>query len=119
MHLQGITVVFRLCSYPSQQITVKPVLSGHSKIDKPKVIKTNGSLMKVEIIEDCSLAIIGLENSFFWSSLGVATLDWLYCMVIVGRLPGWQSVPIVILYILEILIPEFLVQTVYLSVPEI
>ena len=28
--------------------TVKPVLSGHSKIDKTKVLKTNGSLMKVE-----------------------------------------------------------------------
>ena len=27
--------------------TVKPVLSGHSKIDKTKVLKTNGSLMKV------------------------------------------------------------------------
>ena len=30
--------------------TVKPVLSGHSKIDKTKVLKTNGSLMKVESI---------------------------------------------------------------------
>ena len=29
------------------KITVKPVLSGHSKIDKTKVLKTNGSLMKV------------------------------------------------------------------------
>ena len=28
--------------------TVKPVLSGHSKIDKTKVLKANGSLMKVE-----------------------------------------------------------------------
>ena len=28
-------------------ITVKPVLSGYSKIDKTKVFKTNGSLMKV------------------------------------------------------------------------
>ena len=27
--------------------TVKPVLSGHSKIDKTKVLKTNGRLMKV------------------------------------------------------------------------
>ena len=27
--------------------TVKPVLSGHSKIDKTKILKTNGSLMKV------------------------------------------------------------------------
>ena len=34
--------------------TVKPVLSGHSKIDKTKVLKTNGSLMKVESIVECS-----------------------------------------------------------------
>ena len=34
--------------------TVKPVLSGHSKIDKTKVFKTNGSLMKVESIAECS-----------------------------------------------------------------
>ena len=30
--------------------TVKPVLSGHSKIDKIKVLIANGSLMKVKII---------------------------------------------------------------------
>ena len=35
--------------------TVKPVLSGHSKMDKTKVLKTNGSLMKVESIAECSL----------------------------------------------------------------
>ena len=34
--------------------TVKPFLSGHSKIDKTKVLKTNGSLMKVESIAECS-----------------------------------------------------------------
>ena len=34
--------------------TVKPVLSGHS-IDKIKISKTNGSLMKVESIAECSL----------------------------------------------------------------
>ena len=28
--------------------TVKPVVSGHSKIDKTKALKTNGSSMKVE-----------------------------------------------------------------------
>ena len=55
--------------------TVKPVLSGHSKIDKTKVLKTNGSLMKVKSIAECSfgafcntfdlhLAIICLENQF-------------------------------------------------------
>ena len=29
---------------------VNPVLSGHSKIDKTKVLKTNGRLIKVESI---------------------------------------------------------------------
>ena len=35
--------------------TVKPVLSGHSKIDNTKALKQNGSLMKVESIAECSL----------------------------------------------------------------
>ena len=46
------------CFYPNPLInnnTVKPVLSGHSKIDKTKVLKTNGSFMKVERIAECSL----------------------------------------------------------------
>ena len=36
-----------------EKYTVKPVLSGHSKIAK-QVFKTNGSLMKVESIAECS-----------------------------------------------------------------
>ena len=36
-------------------LTVKPVLSGHSKIDKTKVLKTGGSLLQVESIAECSL----------------------------------------------------------------
>ena len=39
----GILVTHKLWTY-----TVKPVLIGHSKIDKTKVLKTNGRLMKVE-----------------------------------------------------------------------
>ena len=35
--------------------TVKPVLSGPSKIDKTKVLKTDGTLMQVESIAECSL----------------------------------------------------------------
>ena len=35
--------------------TVKPVLSSHSKMDKTKVFKTKGSLMKVESTAECSL----------------------------------------------------------------
>ena len=34
--------------------TVKPVLSSHLKIDKTKVLKTNGRLMKVKSIAECS-----------------------------------------------------------------
>ena len=40
------------------QFKVKPVLSGHSKIDKTKVLKTNESSMKVESIAECSLVIV-------------------------------------------------------------
>ena len=43
-------------SKTTQSLTIaKPVLSGHSKIDKAKVLKTNGSVMKVEGIAECSL----------------------------------------------------------------
>ena len=43
------------CDYSRiQSRTVKPVLSGHSKIDKTKILLTNGSLMKVESIAECS-----------------------------------------------------------------
>ena len=42
--------------------TVKPALSGHYNIDKSKVIKTSGSLMKVESIAECSLG--AFCNSF-------------------------------------------------------
>ena len=51
-------------------ITVKPVLGGLSKIDKTKVLNTNGSLMKAESIAafcntfDLHSSIIGLENQF-------------------------------------------------------
>ena len=34
--------------------TVKPVLSDHLKINKTTILVTNGSLMKVESIAECS-----------------------------------------------------------------
>ena len=34
--------------------TVKPVLSGHSKIDKTKILMTNGSIMQVKSIAEYS-----------------------------------------------------------------
>ena len=39
----------------ANRITLKPVLSGHSKLDITKALKTNGTLMKVESIAECSL----------------------------------------------------------------
>ena len=42
------------------------VLSGHSKMDKTKVLKTNGSLMKVESIAECSTWSI---LQYFWPAL--------------------------------------------------
>ena len=42
--------------------TVKPVLSGHSKIDETRILKTNGSLMQVESIAECSL--VAFCNTF-------------------------------------------------------
>ena len=36
-----------------ETLTVKPVLSGHSKIDKTKVLMPNGSLMKVKSVAEC------------------------------------------------------------------
>ena len=58
--------------------TVKPVKNSHSKTDKTKFFMTNGSLMKVESIAECSTgntfdllyAIIGLGNHF------VVFLEW-------------------------------------------
>ena len=58
-----------------QHFTVKPVLSGHTKIDRTKVVKTNGSLMEVKSIVECSLGafcntfdlhltITSIENQF-------------------------------------------------------
>ena len=35
--------------------TVNPVLNGHLKIDKTKVLMTNGSLMNVKSISKCPL----------------------------------------------------------------
>ena len=56
--------------------TVKPVLSGHLKIDKTKVLMENGSLIKFHSIAECAplgafcntfdlhQVIIGIENQF-------------------------------------------------------
>ena len=60
--------------------TVKPVLSGHSKIDKTKVLKANSSLMKVESIAECSL---GAFCNTFDLHLAIITLVNVYVDVVV------------------------------------
>ena len=44
--------------FSKNMYTVKPVLSGHSKIDKTNILMTNGSFMKVESIAKCSTGSI-------------------------------------------------------------
>ena len=46
--------------------SVKPVLSGHSKKDKTKILVVNGSLMEVESIAECSPWGI---LQYFWPAL--------------------------------------------------
>ena len=61
--------------------TVEPVLSGHSKIDKTKILMTNGSLMKVESIAECSrwsiLLYFGpaLSDNWIWKPILVFFLS--------------------------------------------
>ena len=63
--------------------TVKPVLSGHLKIiDKTKVLKENGGLMKVESSAECSPRSI---LQYFWPALG----DNRYRKLIFGVLFEW------------------------------
>ena len=51
---------FTSCSalFLSDISTVKPVLRGHSKIGKTKILMTDGSLMNVEIIAAILLTFI-------------------------------------------------------------
>ena len=46
--------------------TVKPVYNGHSKIDKTKILMTNGSSMKVKSFAECSPWSI---LQYFWPAL--------------------------------------------------
>ena len=54
-YISNIHYGYNTCK-TNDQYTVKPVYSGHSKIDKAKVLKTNCGLMKVDsIAAECSL----------------------------------------------------------------
>ena len=62
MQWTGLTVKY----YILVVHTVEPALSGHSKIDKTKILMTIGSLMKVTSIAECSLWSI---LQYFWPAL--------------------------------------------------
>ena len=81
-------------------LTVKPVLSSHSKIDKTKILMTNGSIMKAKVLQNATLgafcntfdlhsAIISLENQFL-VFLRVAVLDRFYCITMCYKLINGQ-----------------------------
>ena len=53
--LDSCSYMFKSDFYAYASNTVKPVLNIHTKIDKTKVLMTNGSLMKVESIAECTL----------------------------------------------------------------
>ena len=55
-------------NYPVGKVlyTVKPVLNDHWKIDKNRILMTNGSLMKVESIAEGSIWSI---LQYFWPAL--------------------------------------------------
>ena len=63
--------VFQACD----QVTVKPVQNDHSKNDKAKILITNGNLMKVKSIAECSPSAIFLtciKRNFCLESLFLA-----------------------------------------------
>ena len=57
-HWQATKTVMSLCIQAVDRgfatSTVKPVIRGHSKLGKTKLLMKNGSLMKVESIAECS-----------------------------------------------------------------
>ena len=56
--------------------TVKPVLSGHSKIDKTKVLKTGASLVQVKSIEIMALYFRNIQKSGRDEWVGVLIAGW-------------------------------------------
>ena len=53
--------------YVPKTHTVKPVLSGHPKIDKTKILMRNGSLMKVQSVAEHSAILLTCILSDNWS----------------------------------------------------
>ena len=88
--LQCVAVVFPDPTYflrstcSKKLFTVKPVLSGHSKIVKTNALMANGSLMKVKSIAKCSHWSI---LQYFWPAL-IDSRSWKQILVffLSGRL---------------------------------
>ena len=57
-------VTYRICVHVKSYY--KPVLSGHSKIDKLKILMANGGLLKVESIAECSLWCPAFSDNWSW-----------------------------------------------------
>ena len=49
----GVMYYFMVSKHSVNINTVKPVLSGHSKIDETKALKTSDSLVQVKSIAEC------------------------------------------------------------------
>ena len=75
----GLVIMYNIAI---EKNTVKPVLSGHSKEDKTKILMTNGSLMKVESIAERSLWSIlqhfwpALSNIWSWKLIFGLLFEW-------------------------------------------
>ena len=52
-------------------IQLKPVLSDHSKIDKTYILMTDGSLMKVESLQNAPLGVICNTFDLHKSTIGL------------------------------------------------
>ena len=61
--------------------TVKPVLSGHSKIDKTKVLKTDGSIVQDKSIAECSLGAFCNTFDLHWPWFLSAAKDRFRCII--------------------------------------
>ena len=67
---------------PGSWHTVPPVLSGHSKLDKTKILMTNDSLMKAKSIAECSSWSIlqyfcpALSDNRSWKTILGLLLEW-------------------------------------------
>ena len=65
-------------------ITVKPVWSGHLKMDKTKILKKNGILMQVKSTAECSMEHSAVFSTFIKLPVVIkifvlSIFEWLFC----------------------------------------